>query len=75
MGPAFYVLAILGCGDGDAACEQVRVADTHFATADACTAASPQLLLDQSDIAFPVIVGECRPADRAMAQKDVKPHG
>jgi hypothetical protein len=75
MGPAFYVLAILGCGDSETACQQVRVSEAQFASADACAAASSQLLLDSSDLAFPVIMGECRPASRASAQKDGSPRG
>jgi hypothetical protein len=30
MGPAFFVIAILGCGEGDAPCEQVRRLATRY---------------------------------------------
>lgn len=67
MGPIFYVMAILGCGDGQAACEQVRVVDTHFASADACSAAMPAALMDASDLSFPEMSAECRQTRRSVA--------
>jgi hypothetical protein len=29
MGPAYYVIAILGCGDGGAACQTVATPAAH----------------------------------------------
>lgn len=75
MGPAYYIMAILGCGDAQAACEEVRIAPAHYATADACTAASATALYENSDISFPVVMAECRPANRSMAARDAKPRG
>ena len=40
MGPAFYVIAILGCGEADSACQQVRVAEPVYQSVEACTAAT-----------------------------------
>ena len=40
MGPAFYVMAILGCGEADTACQQVGVTQAQYESADACTAAT-----------------------------------
>lgn len=76
MGPAFYIMAILGCGDAGAACEQVRVADAQYASADACTAAIGAILSKQDDISYPEVVAECRPASaiRTAAQA-VRPRG
>lgn len=79
MEPLFYVMAILGCGDAETACQQVRLADQRFATAEACMAASPSVLLASSDLAFPVVMSECRRSTVTMADvgadAGAKPNG
>ena len=71
MGPIFYVMAILGCGDAGSACQQVRVADAQYASADACNAAVGTVLTEQGDLDFPEVLAECRPgqASRMVAQE------
>ena len=71
MGPAFYIMAILGCGDGGSACQQVRLVKTHYASVDACNAAMSEALMGATDLSFPEVGAECRPAakaDLAVAQ-------
>jgi len=75
MGPAFYIMAILGCGDAETACQQVRLADAQYQTAEACSAATSAVLYQNSDLAFPVVMAECRPASRSMAAAADKPRG
>lgn len=60
MGPAFYVLAILGCGEADTACQQVAVAETRYETVEACNAATADAVMRNSDLAFPVVVAQCK---------------
>ena len=36
MGPVFYVLAILGCGEGEASCQQIAMAPASYQSVDAC---------------------------------------
>lgn len=69
MGPAYFVLAILGCSDSETACREVRVMDAHYENAPACMAALNETLLQNSDIAFPVVMGRCRPASPQMADR------
>jgi len=64
MGPAFYVLAILGCGEGETACEQIATAGSAYQSVDACNQASEGALMRHVDAAFPVVVAQCRRADR-----------
>jgi hypothetical protein len=68
MGPIFYVMAILGCGEGDTACQQVTIADTHYQSAEACDKASAAVIESHSDAPYPVIVAQCRPAATAASQ-------
>lgn len=76
MGPVFYIMAILGCGDGAAACQQVRMVDTHYASADACAAAMNAALMDATDLSFPEVTAECRPSAKAnLAAAQAKPRG
>lgn len=60
MTPVFFVLAILGCGDDQAACSQVRVEPAHYATAAECNAALPAALARNTDLSFPVISAACQ---------------
>jgi hypothetical protein len=64
MEPLFYVMAILGCGDGSTGCSEQRVVPARFATVQQCNAAMPGLLERNADIDFPVVSAACR-ANRA----------
>lgn len=60
MDPLFYVMAIMGCSDGSAACQQARIEPVRYPTIAACQAAMPQALMRNSDLSFPVISAACR---------------
>lgn len=61
MGPAFYVMAILGCADDAIACREVRMVETRYISADACSLAISTMLEMNSDLSFPTLVAQCRP--------------
>jgi hypothetical protein len=66
MGPgATFLIAILGCGEGDAPCDQVRLLDTPFRSEAACTAATEAALLRNGDADYPVVVAMCVAAGAA----------
>ena len=69
MGPAFYVMAILGCGEADNLCEPVSTLATRYESAEACEAATSDALQRNSDILFPVVIAQCRQAGTAISQK------
>jgi hypothetical protein len=60
MGPAAYVIAILGCADGSAACQPVATVPTRYESEASCSAATGAALAANSDFDFPTIVAECR---------------
>jgi hypothetical protein len=60
MGPLIYVIAIMGCGEGDQACREVQVAEPRFATQAACAAATTEVLARYTDLSFPSVVAQCR---------------
>jgi hypothetical protein len=60
MGPAAYVIAILGCADGSAACQPVATVATRYESHAACSAATGAALASNSDFDFPTSVAECR---------------
>ena len=62
-GPATFLLAIFGCGEGESACQQVQVAPVRYESQAACLAATEEQLVRHSDLAFPVVVAECRRAN------------
>jgi hypothetical protein len=68
VGPAFYILAILGCGEGETQCNQVAVAPASYQSQADCNAASEDLLARHTDADFPVVIAQCRRADSAATQ-------
>lgn len=60
MEAVFFVVAILGCGDGGVQCEQARVLPARYKTAAQCRATLPRRLAENTDVAFPEIIADCR---------------
>lgn len=62
MEPLFYIMAILGCGESDAPCREVTIAETQYASEADCLAATEAELMRRDDLLFPAVVAQCRPA-------------
>ena len=73
MGPAVFVIAILGCADGGSACTPVATLQTHYASEAQCIAATGAALLENSDFDYPTLVARCRQADPKSAEAQEKP--
>ena len=67
MDAAYFVIAILGCADGGAACTPVATLQTHYATEAQCSAATTAALEKNSDFDFPTLVARCSAANRTEA--------
>ena len=67
MGPGFYVIAILGCADGSAACTPVATMPTRYQSRDACQAATADALQSSGEFDFPTLLAQCRPASAPAA--------
>lgn len=72
MGPAFYVMAILGCGDGGVMCRDARLLEARYVSADACAVAMAAMLTANSDLPFPTLVAECRAERQPMVANGVR---
>ena len=59
MGPVLYIMAILGCGEGETQCRQVQVVPVQYQSEAECNAATEDQLLRHSDLAFPLVVAQC----------------
>ena len=62
MGPAGYFIAILGCADGSMACQPVATLSTRYESQASCAAATAGALVANSDLDFPTLIAQCRPA-------------
>ena len=62
MEPILYVMAILGCGESDASCREVRVEQAAYRSEAQCMAATESALMRNDDLIFPSVVAQCRPA-------------
>ena len=69
MGPGFFVIAILGCADGSAACTPVATMPTRYESRAACSAATGPALMANDDFDYPTVLAECRPAKAPAAQR------
>ena len=65
MGPGIFLIAIMGCGEGDAPCQQVKTLETRFESRAACAAATEAAVTRNSDVDFPVVVAQCVAAGAA----------
>jgi acyl-CoA synthetase (AMP-forming)/AMP-acid ligase II len=78
MGPAYFVIAILGCADGGTACTPVATLQTHYATEAQCSAASAAALEENSNFDFPSLLARCRRGEMqksAAAERGKPPQG
>ena len=62
MEPLVYIMAILGCGESDAPCREVTVAEARYESEADCLAATEAELMRRGDLLFPSVVAQCRPA-------------
>ena len=58
-----YVMAIMGCGESDAACREVRVDPQTYRSEVTCRAGMNAALARHTDLEFPTVVARCRPAN------------
>jgi ABC-type hemin transport system ATPase subunit len=66
MGPGIFLIAIMGCGEAEAPCQQVRMLEARYESRAACTAATEAALTQNTDIDFPVVAAECVAAGAAV---------
>ena len=62
MGAGLFLIAILGCGESDAPCRELRIAEPRFASEAACTAATATVLERYLAVPDPSVVAQCRPS-------------
>ena len=62
MGAGLFLMAIMGCADGSAACTPVAILPVRYESRVACAAATNAALETNTEFDFPTIVAECRPA-------------
>ena len=60
MGAGYFIIAILGCGDGAAVCEPVAMPPARYESEQACRAATGDALMANTDLDFPTLFAECR---------------
>jgi len=59
MGPGLFLIAIMGCGEDDSSCRQVRTLEARYESQAACTAATEAAAARNSDVDYPVVVARC----------------
>ena len=73
MGPAYFVIAIFGCGDAGTECRTVAAPATHYSTEQACLAGRAEALMANSDLDFPTLVAQCLPVSRKASSAEPSP--
>ena len=64
MGPAIFLIAIMGCGEGSDSCQPVRTLETRFESEAQCLAATEAALENNMDVDYPVVVAQCTAGDK-----------
>ncbi len=59
MGPSIFIIAIMGCGEAEAPCQQVRMLEARYESQAACTAATEAALTENVDVDYPVVAAQC----------------
>ncbi len=72
MEPLFYVMAIMGCADGNVQCTEARVVPTRYESMAQCRAALPDQLARNTDVPFPMIGAACRTSGAQIARTERK---
>lgn len=77
MGPAYFVIAIMGCTDAGTACQTVATPLARYDNEQACIAARDETLLANSDLDFPTLFASCLPVSRKASAEtpDNRPAG
>lgn len=68
MGPAYFVIAILGCADGGSACTPVATLQTRYESAAQCSAATTAALEANTNFDYPTLLARCRAGSSAMSE-------
>ena len=61
MGPAAFVIAIMGCADGGSACTQVATLPARYDSERACYAATISAAEMASRYDYPTTIAQCQP--------------
>ena len=76
MEPLFYVMAIMGCGDGNIQCTEARVVPVRYSSMAQCRAALPAQLAANTDLSYPMIGAACRTRGAEIAKAGARmPNG
>lgn len=67
MDPVAFIIAIVGCGEGDATCEPIRRLEPLYASEAACADATETALMRHGEADYPVVVAHCLPAETSAA--------
>ncbi len=70
MEPVFYVMAILGCGDGQEQCREARVEPVRYESAAQCQAAMATVLPRHMDLSFPTVAAACQRKGEQTARRE-----
>ena len=72
MEPLFYVMAIMGCADGNVQCTEARIVPTRYQSMAQCRPALPDQLAQNTDVPYPMIGAACRTAGAQIAKTESK---
>ena len=73
MGPAYFVIAIMGCADGSQTCTRVATMPAQYADQQSCAASVGKALEASTDLDYPNLVAECQAVSaRSAAQRQQK---
>jgi len=73
MEPLFFVMAIMGCADGNVQCTEARIVPVRYGTMAQCRAALPFQLSQNTDVDYPMVGAACQKRGTSYAKAGAKP--
>lgn len=66
VGPAIFIISILGCGDDNAPCQTIAVMPQQYASVMTCQSGAEDAIQHHLDSEYPVLVAQCLRSDSPM---------
>jgi hypothetical protein len=70
MTVAGFLITVMGCGEGEAPCQQIRLFEARYETEAACIAETEAVLMRNLEGDYPIVIAQCH---RTGAVPTVRP--
>jgi hypothetical protein len=73
MGPAYFIIAIMGCSDAGLECRTAATPPARYGSEQSCRAARGDALMANTDLDFPTLLARCVPGRHKASVSEPEP--